>query len=332
MTNLDEFVRERSPTWGELEQLVGDRGGSPRRLGADGVLRLGACYRAVAADLAFARRRFPADPVVARLERLTQRGRHAVYDTATPKYTVRAFVSHGYWRRVRERPALLVLAIACLALPTVLAGYWAWHDPGPAGGLVPSEYQSVTQPRPAGRDLGISLDDQSNLAAQIFTNNIQVTFLAFAGGILLGLGTIYVLIQNGIMLGAVAGLAIGAGNGRAFFELVVAHGVLELSCIAVGGVAGLRVASAIVDPGTRSRRDALRAEARAAVEIVLGTAVWLVVAGLVEGFLTPAGKGLMTVLIVGFGLGTIYWGLVMWRGAPEREMPAATLLTPGRAP
>ena len=63
--------------------------------------------------------------------------------------------------------------------------------------------------------------------------------------------------------------------------------------------------------------DALRAEARAAVEIVLGTAVWLVVAGLVEGFLTPAGKGLTVVLIVGFGLGALYWGLVLWRGAPE---------------
>ena len=65
--------------------------------------------------------------------------------------------------------------------------------------------------------------------------------------------------------------------------------------------------------------DALRDEARAAVEIVLGTAPWLVVAGLVEGFLTPAGKGLTVVLIVGFGLGAIYWGLVLWRGAPERR-------------
>jgi uncharacterized membrane protein SpoIIM required for sporulation len=124
-------------------------------------------------------------------------------------------------------------------------------------------------------------------------------------------------------LGAVAGLAIGAGNGRPFFELVLAHGVLELSCIAVAGAAGLRLASAIVDPGTRSRMDALRTEARASVEIVLGTAVWLVVAGLVEGFLTPAGKGLTVVLIVGLGLGALYWGLVFWRGAPGAVATAA---------
>ncbi len=325
MTNLDEFVRDRTETWTELERLVGARGSSPARLGPEGVLRLGACYRSVAADLAFARRRFPADPIVHRLELLARQGRHAVYDMNPSKQTLRTFASRGYWRRVRERPALLVLAIVCLALPTLLAGMWAWRDPGPASGLAPSRYQSVTQPRADGRDLGISVDQQSDMAAEIFTNNIQVTFLAFAGGILLGLGTLYVLIQNGILLGAVAGLAIGAGNGHPFFELVVAHGVLELSCIVVSGVAGLRIASAIVDPGTRTRGDALRSEARAAVEIVLGTTVWLVVAGLVEGFLTPAGKGLTTVLIVGFGLGAIYWGLVLWRGSPE---PAAVRAAP----
>ena len=201
-------------------------------------------------------------------------------------------------------------------MPTLLAGYWAWRDPGPASGLVPSRTNRSPSRGEPGQDLGESVDEQSTLAATIFTNNIQVTFLAFAGGILLGLGTLYVLIYNGMLLGAVAGLAIGAGNGRPFFELVVAHGVLELSCIAVGGVAGLRIASAIVDPARATRGQALREEARAAVEIVLGTAAWLVVAGLVEGFLTPAGTGLTVVLIVGFGLGALYWGLVFWRGAP----------------
>ncbi len=323
MTNLDEFVRERAPTWTELEQLVEGSGNSPARLGPTGVLRLGACYRAVAADLAFARRRFPSDPIVGQLERLVQRGRHAVYNTTRSHNTMREFVTRGYWRRVRERPALLVIAIACLALPTLLSGYWAWRDPGAASGLAPSAYQSVTEPRPDGQDLGVSVDDQSDLAATIFTNNIRVTFLAFAGGILFGLGTLYMLVANGILLGSVAGLAIGAGNGRPFFELVVAHGVLELSCIAVAGAAGLRLASAIVDPGTRTRLDALRTEARAAVEIVLGTAVWLVVAGLVEGFLTPAGKGLTVVLIVGLGLGALYWGLVLWLGAPDRATATA---------
>src|SRR5205823_6095793 len=124
-----------------------------------------------------------------------------------------------------------------------------------------------------------------------------------------------------VILGFVAGLAIGAGNGRVFFELVTAHGVLELSCIVVSGAAGLRLGWAIIDPGTRPRGEALRQEARAAIEMVLGTAPWLVLAGLVEGFLTPAGTGLATVLAVGLSLGAVFWGLVLWRGAPK-DAPA----------
>jgi uncharacterized membrane protein SpoIIM required for sporulation len=326
MSTLDEFVDDRNATWDELEHLLDAAGTSPAKLGAQGVRRLGTTYRATAADLALARRRFSNDPVVLRLERLVQRGRRVVYHTAPKSATLREFVSHGYWRRVRERPVLLFIAIAFLALPTLLAGYWAWRDPGPASGLVPSQYQSVTQPRQPGQDLGESVDEQSAVAAEIFTNNIKVTFIAFAGGMLFGLLTVYVLIQNGVLLGAVAGLAIGAGNGRPFFELVVAHGVLELSCIAVAGMAGLRIASAIIDPGTRRRGEALRTETRAAVEIILGTACWLVVAGLVEGFLTPAGKGLTVALIVGIGLGLLYWGLVLWRGRPAPAVTTAPVI------
>jgi uncharacterized membrane protein SpoIIM required for sporulation len=319
VANLDDFVAARAPSWDELERLIRAARNRPARLGADGVLQLGGLYRGAAADLAHARREYPGHPIVARLEQLVARARQLVYHGSNSRGTLREFVSRGYWRRVRERPLLLVTAIMCFAVPALLAGYWAWRDPGAASGLVPAAFESVTEPRPAGQDLGLSVDEQTDMAARIFTNNIRVTMLAFAGGMLLGLGTLFVLLFNGVMIGAIAGLAIGAGNGRSFFELVVAHGVLELSCIAVGGLAGLRLASGIVDPGNRPRGEALRDEARAAVELVLGTAAWLVVAGLVEGFVTPAGTGLTTVLVVGFGLAALFWGLVWWRGAPTDE-------------
>jgi len=315
--NLDQFVSERAPTWTELEQLVARAGGRPSRLGADGVRRIGETYRATAADLALARRRFPGDAVVGRLEQLVARSRPVVYNSPTSRTGVVAFFTTRYWQRVRERKGVLLISFLCLAVPTLLGGYWAWRDPGPASGLVPGKYQAVTQPRTPGESLGLSLDEESAMASQIFTNNITVTFVAFAGGLLFGVGTLWVLLQNGVMLGVVGGLAIGSGNGRPFFELVTAHGVLELSCIVVAGAAGLRMGWALIDPGNRTRGEALRTEARAAVEIILGTMPWLVVAGLVEGFVTPSGTGLDTVLAVGFSLGLIYWGLVLWRGAPD---------------
>jgi uncharacterized membrane protein SpoIIM required for sporulation len=325
VTNLDEFVSDRSPTWIELEQLLAHAGNRPSRLGADGIRRLGACYRASAADLAHARRRFPGDAIVVRLEQLVQRGRQGVYNAPSSRGSVWEFFGTRYWQRVRERKVILAISFLALVIPSLLGGYWAWRDPGPASGMVPTEYQSVTEPRTPGESLGTSVDEESALAAQIFTNNIGVTFYAFAGGLLLGVGSLYVLLFNGMLLGAVAGLAIGAGNGEVFFELVSAHGVLELSCIIVAGAAGLRVGWAIIDPGNRTRGEALRQEARAAIELVLGTAPWLVLAGLVEGFLTPAGAGLTTALAVGFALGAVYWGLVLWRGAPLDPLAEVTV-------
>jgi uncharacterized membrane protein SpoIIM required for sporulation len=321
--NLDQFVSERAPTWTELERLVADAGSRPSRLGADRVRRLGECYRATTADLALARRRFRGDAIVLQLERLVARSRPVVYNAPSSRAGVGAFFTTRYWQRIRERPGVLAVSFLCLVVPSLLGGYWAWRDPGPAGGLVPGKYEAVTQPRTAGEDLGLSVDEQSALASQIFTNNITVTFLAFAGGILLGLGTLYVLLQNGVLLGVVAGLAINAGNGTPFFELVTAHGVLELSCIVVAGAAGLRMGWALIDPGDRTRGEALRTEARAAVEIILGTVPWLVLAGLVEGFITPAGAGLTAVVALGVSLGAIYWGLVLWRGTPDANEPAA---------
>jgi uncharacterized membrane protein SpoIIM required for sporulation len=151
------------------------------------------------------------------------------------------------------------------------------------------------------------------------TNNIRVTATAFAGGILLGLLTAFVLVFNGVLLGAVAGLLVETGNWRTFVELVTAHGVLELSCIVVAGAAGLRLGWSIVEPGRRTRRESLVAEARRSIGLVLGTIPWLVIAGIVEGFrATWSDLGLGAVLGVGFGLGALYWGLVwtLGRAAP----------------
>jgi uncharacterized membrane protein SpoIIM required for sporulation len=322
---LDEFVAERSPTWTELEDLVGRAGNRPSRLGANGVRRLGTTYRAAVADLAIARRQFPGHPLLGRLERLVGRARVLVYQAPATRGSFREFVTSGYWRRVRERIGLVALAAVCLFGPALLAGYWAWRDPGAASGLVPDQFQYVTEPRVRGEDWGVSLGQQAAFSSEIFTNNIRVAILAFAGGVLAGVGAVLVLIYNGALLGATFGLAVGAGNGPPLFQQVTAHGVLELSCIVVAGAAGMRMGWALIDPGNRPRGIAFREEARAAAEMLLGTAAWLVVAGLVEGFVTPSGQNLGTVLVVGFGLGLAFWAGVFWLGRDRRSEAGASL-------
>ena len=115
-------------------------------------------------------------------------------------------------------------------------------------------------------------------------------------------GTLLVLAYNGILLGALAGLTIQSGSFSVFVRYVVPHGLLELSCIAVAGAAGLRLAWAVIEPGTLPRALSLRAQARPAVMLVLGTAPWLVVAGMTEGFVTPRGLPLPAALAVALAL------------------------------
>ena len=308
---LDRFLEEREAGWTSLRSLLDEAGAKPERLGPERLRRLGSLYRAAAADLAFARRAYPHEPVTRRLERLVIDARQLVYSDAGPRRSLRAFLSRGYWQRVRERPWALGTALLLLFGPMVLAAVWAIDDPAAAIGVVPVQFQGAAEP--GGGPGSLAPGDEAALSSQIFTNNIRVTFLVIAGGILAGLGTAAVTIFNGGFIGAIIGLTIENGSSGELFRFVLPHGVLELSCIAVAACAGLRIGWALVDPGTLTRGQSLRREARPAMELVLGTMPWLVLAGLVEGFVT-GDLGLGGAIVVGGGLGVVYWGLVIWRG------------------
>ena len=319
--NLERFVAERRPDWDELDSLVRTARRRAERLGPDRVRRLGALYRAAAADLAFARGRFPADPVTRRLEDLVGRSRHLVYSApGDARGSLVRFFARDYWRLVAERWVAILAAIVLLFGPAALAATWGMHDPAAAIGVVPTDFRPVVEEERPWNDM--PPDEQAAFSSAVLTNNIRVSLLAFAGGITLGLLTALVLIYNGILVGAIAGLMIEAGNGTGFIDLVTGHGVLELTCVIVSGAAGLSFGWAIVEPGRGTRTAALRREAVNTVSLVLGTAPWLVLAGIVEGFRAQlAEAGLAWVIGVGVGLGALYWTLVLVLGT--RRAPTA---------
>ena len=251
---VERFISEREGDWRELDELLRTR--RRARSGARSVLRLAALYRGAAADLALARRGHPGDPVVARLESLVARARQVVYAEEIRRGSMRTFLSRTYWVHVRERPRVLALAAALLLVPALLAALWAIDDPGAAVGIVPGQFRGAVEPV---GDTGMSAGESAAFSSAVMTNNIQVTFLAFAAGIALGLGTALVVAYNGAILGAVAGGAIANGNGAEFAEFVTAHGVIELTCIVVAAAAGIRVGDAILSPGrTHARASARR--------------------------------------------------------------------------
>jgi len=328
---VERFIGEREDDWRELDELLQARGRRRRRRPAAEVLRLAALYRGAAADLALARRGHPGDPIVARLESLVTRARQVVYAEEPRRGSLGTFFGRTYWVRVRERPLALLVAVVLLLAPAALTVAWALSDTGAAVALVPGEFRAAVEPV---GDTGMTTSQTAAFSSAVMTNNIQVTFLAFAAGILFGLGTAFVLAYNGAVLGAVAGGAIANGNGLEFAEFVTAHGVIELSCIAVAAAAGMRMGYALVAPGPRPRSRALAEEARSAIVIVLGTIPWVILAGIIEGFVTRAGFGLVPGIVLGVGVGAIYWTLVFVRGRPppRPRAAAAAALTAAPAP
>jgi uncharacterized membrane protein SpoIIM required for sporulation len=302
-----DFVAARQPRWDELAHLLKQSG---RRSPAD-IRKLGMLYRATAADLALARREFPSDSMLGDLEQSLLSARAVVYPREPGRFSVKAFYRDRYWRLIAERPWSVSVSVALMVVPTIAVFLWALRDPERASTLLGNRFGGG---RESWGDQGYSANQQSSIAASIFINNIRVSFFVFAAGITAGLGSAYLLIFNGALLGLVAGLSTTQGHGDVAFTLIYAHGFLELSIIAVTAAAGMRMGWAIVDPGLLPRRVALREASVRAVEIVIGTIPFFVLAGLIEGFFTPAGFGPVWSGVVGTIFGGGYWALVIWRG------------------
>jgi uncharacterized membrane protein SpoIIM required for sporulation len=125
------------------------------------------------------------------------------------------------------------------------------------------------------------------MSSAIVTNNVQVAALAFAGGMLLGIPTLWVVLNNGLMIGALGALFGAKGFGLDFWATVAPHGVIELTAFQIAAGGGLLLAGAIVAPGRLRRIDALKANGRRAIALLFGVAAMLAVAGTIEGFVSP---------------------------------------------
>ncbi|HVF49615.1 MAG TPA: stage II sporulation protein M [Pyrinomonadaceae bacterium] len=288
----EHFIRERKNAWQRLEDLLTLLDGSSlRRLHREEVRELGRIYRRTASDLAIARAESRDPRLVNYLNSLVIRAHGRIYraEAGEGGRRVRNFFLRDFPCTFRRTWRFTATAFTTFMLFAVLGYLGTWRDAGfsELAGVDPffREFIINTQTR-----WWSSLNEANQVwGGFIMANNIWVMFRAFAyGAILFGFGTLYELARFGANIGATLALTYRAGFGGELLTFMSGHGVLELSAIFISGGAGMLFGSAILFPADISRLDALRLRGHEAIQLVVGCVPLLVVAAIIEGFISPA--------------------------------------------
>lgn len=296
--DIDRFITTHQPAWDRLAVLTSRASRRVAGLSSDELDELVQLYQRVSTHLSVARTRYRDPALTARLTRLVARAGALVYGTR-PR-TLRAagrFVADTFPAALWHARAFVGVAALLFVVPAVTVAAWLATSPAALQATGPAAVREAYVEEDF--EVYYSSSASAEFASQVTTNNIQVGFLAFAGGILVCLPTAVVLVLNGANIGAAAGLFAAAGELPRFWGLILPHGLLELTAVFVAGGAGLRLGWTLVDPGDRRRGDALVAEGRRAVVIVVGLVGVFAIAGVIEGFVT--GSALPTWARVGIG-------------------------------
>lgn len=320
----NQLYQSHQTSWKSLSDLLARGERDIRQLSPQEIERMGQLYRLATSDLALAQRDFPRHPVARYLNQLVARG-HAVIYRSEPLVGNRLvqFVTRDFPRVYREMLPFTLAATLLFWLPAVLAFFLILAAPDTSRYLLPAGAQSLRVTIEEGKLwTDIPLAERPYTSSFIMRNNIQVAFLAFGGGLLAGLYTVWILIFNGLMLGGLLGLTGYYGLGFDLASFVIGHGVIELSVIMMAGGAGLMLGWAILHPGLLKRGDAIKVAANRAVILVVGCVPLLVIAGTIEGFISPA-ENLPWIVkwAVGITTGIGLYAYLFLAGRPERLNP-----------
>lgn len=266
-------------------------------------------YRRICQQLALARDRGYGADIVDRLHRMAVGGYHALYaERLKPRSELVAFVLSGFPRLVRSEARAIAVAAALFLGPLfgMIAALQYFPDlihyflaPDKLSGI-----ESMYDPKAERLGRTPEADSAFYMFGVYVWNNIRIAFQTFAGGLLFGLGTLFFLLVNGFLIGAVAGHLTRAGHAEPFWSFVSGHSALELTAIALSGAAGLKLGAALVAPGRLTRTQALIGAARAGARLIYGAAGMLLLAAFVEAFWSPLTE---MPAAVKYGVGAGWW-------------------------
>lgn len=283
-----QFEQRHAAQWQQLEDWLAAR---RRKQPGDPATTLAFphLYRQVCHHLALARTRQYGSHLVERLNHLALEGHQHLYGARTGLLTpVLRFLAFGFPALVRREAKLFWLASALFYGPllAMLLVIQVWPEMAYTV-ISPSNAHSYEQMySPDRHRLGRERDSASDILmfGYYIRNNIGIGFQTFAAGILFGLGSIFFLIFNGLMIGAVAGHLTHAGLSETFYAFVIGHGAFELTAITLAGTAGLKIGLALLHPGRQTRRAALLDAARIGIRLVYGVFTFLLIAAFLEAF------------------------------------------------
>lgn len=294
MTSPLQFESRYAAEWQRLAQQLDDLE-KPRlkhKAGIDAA-GLASAYRRVCGQLALAQSRAYPLHLVERLATLSQRAHRQIYRQAPNSLArLQALVRVHFPRRLRAHRGSLLLATLAFMLPLLAALAATWREPAFALTVMDAQRLADLEHMYGDAEHAVGQLRDADTDWQMFgfyiRNNISVAFQCFATGLLLGVGSLFFLVANGVLIGAAAGYLTARGLGHNFWPFVATHGAFELTAIVIAGAAGLSLGHALLAPGRRSRSAALQAAAREAAVLVGGATTMLLVAAAVEAFWSSA--------------------------------------------
>ena len=284
--DLDAYVATHRQEWDRLETLLA-RASRPRRLTGPEVDELVDLYQRVATHLSVLQSAGRDPQLVGRLSSLVARARSTVAGSRQAAWKDAARFLRVDFPVVlyRSRYWWLGAGAAFLIIAFGWGSFIATHPEAQAAIAPPEQIKALVE-----KDFAnyYSASPAQDFAAKVFTNNAYLAAAAVASGVLLGLPIFYLLYANALSVGVAGGLLAANGKAGLFFGLILPHGLLELTAVFVAAGLGLKLGWTVVDPGLRTRGQALAEEGRALMSGAIGLALVLLVSGLIEAFVTPS--------------------------------------------
>ena len=317
----NHWIALRKESWSRLEILVQQvETASLKTLTSAELREFGLLYRQTAADLSAVRTDEASRTLEAYLNRLVSRAHNHIYSGDRMNLSnVWHFLSKGYPRIFRRLLPYTTVAVAIFLAGALLGTLLTVARPQFMHAMLGPQMIDKIEHHQMWTDSILTAKPQAS--SRIMTNNIAVCFYTYAGGIIAGLGTILLMFTNGINLGVVTTACTQNHMALSIWSFVAAHGALELPSIFISGGAGLRLASGLLFPGMLRRRDALALAGGESIRLLSGTIPMLVIAGILEAFLSPTHAPLALKFSVSAVLLT---GLCLWLSEGGREKSAST--------